>query len=221
MTKRIADRLCSVLEEEIVTGVMAPGARLDELSLSERFKVSRTPIREALHQLSTSGLIELRPRRGAIVARIGTETLLEMFETMAEIEAACGRLAARRMTDGERRAFVVLHEACGSAAEQGDPDAYYETNAAFHEAIYRGCHNAFLANEARRLRRRLQAYRRLQLRARGRVASSFTEHREIVEAILAADEKTAETALRAHITVQGERFGDLLASLNALRYTGS
>jgi len=221
MAKRIAERLCATLEEEIITGVLAPGARLDEMSLSERFSVSRTPIREALHQLSTSGLIELRPRRGAIVARVGTETLLEMFETMAELEAACGRLAARRMTDDERRAFIVFHEACGRAAEQGDPDSYYEMNAAFHEAIYRGCHNTFLANQARWLRRRLQAYRRLQLRARGRVATSFAEHCQIVNAILASDEKTADAALRSHITVQGERFGDLLASLKALRATGS
>ncbi|MGB7946476.1 MAG: GntR family transcriptional regulator, partial [Candidatus Binatia bacterium] len=81
MTERIADRLRKALEDEIVTGRLAPGARLDEVSLATRFAVSRTPIREALNQLSTSGLIQMRPRRGAIVNPVTTEDLVEMFET--------------------------------------------------------------------------------------------------------------------------------------------
>lgn len=220
MLGRTADRLRKALEDEIVTGRLAPGTRLDEVSLANRFAVSRTPIREALNQLSTSGLIEMRPRRGAIVTPVTTEDLVEMFETMAEMEAVCGRLATRRMSEDERRDLVAVHEACRGAAESGDMELYYEHNVRFHRAIYIGSHNRFLASEVRRLRRRLRAYRRLQLRVRGRVAGSFGEHETVVEAILAGDEKRAEDALRAHVMIQGERFNDLLMNLSAMRQAG-
>ena len=220
MAGRLVDRLRISLEDEIVTGRLAPGDRLDEVSLATRFAVSRTPIREALNQLSTSGLVEIRPRRGAIVTPVTTEDLVEMFETMAEMEAVCGRLATRRMTEEERDGLLAAHEACRHAAKTEDADLYYEQNVLFHRAIYTGSHNRFLANEVRQIRRRLQAYRRLQLRVRGRIASSFAEHESIVEAIMAGDESKADEALRAHIMIQGERFNDLLMSVNSLKKAG-
>ncbi|MCW5700467.1 MAG: GntR family transcriptional regulator [Rhodospirillales bacterium] len=217
MAERIVDQLRKALEDEIVTGRLPQGSRLDEVALATRFSVSRTPIREALHQLSSSGLVELKPRRGAFVTSVTMETLVEMFETMAEMEAVCGRLATRRMHEDERKALLEAHDACCQAAATEDVDLYYDMNVAFHRTIYMGSHNRFLADEARRLRRRLQAYRRLQLRVRGRVSASAEEHGLIVEAILAGDEKGAETALRAHVMIQGERFGDLLMTLDTIR----
>lgn len=220
MEGRIADHLRKALEDEIVTGQLSPGTRLDEVSLATRFAVSRTPIREALNQLSTSGLIEMRPRRGAIVTPVTAENLIEMFETMAEMEAVCGRLATRRMSEEERQGLFDVHEDCRRAAEIGDVEIYYEENVRFHRAIYLGSHNRFLANEVRQLRRRLQAYRRLQLRVRGRVAGSFAEHEAIVDAILDGDEERTAEALRAHIMIQGERFSDLLMTVSSLQQAG-
>ena len=216
MAKRRTDEIREILENQIVTGEFAPGARLDEVKLAQQFGVSRTPVREVLNQLSTAGLVELRPKRGAFVASLGLETLVEMFETMAELEAVCGRLAARRMTDEECQRLEQVHESCGRAAETGDPDLYYAENALFHEVIYEGCHNRFLTDEVRRIRRRLQAYRRLQLRVRHRIRDSYGEHAEIVASILDGDGERAEAALRDHIMVQGERFNQLVAGLQSL-----
>ncbi|WP_163284470.1 GntR family transcriptional regulator, partial [Enterobacter hormaechei] len=63
-----AQRLRLVIEDEIVQGRLPLGARLDEVQLAERFGVSRTPIREALIQLASTGLVETKPRRGTIVS---------------------------------------------------------------------------------------------------------------------------------------------------------
>src|SRR2546422_2915617 len=90
-----SQQLCEAIEEDIVYGRLTPGSRLDETQLGGRFGVSRTPIREALLQLASSGLVEIRPRRGTVVAEVGPQRLYEMFETMAELEAACARLASR------------------------------------------------------------------------------------------------------------------------------
>ena len=98
MSAKRSDALRDHLEEDILTGALRPGDRLDEMSLAERFGVSRTPIREALFHLAAAGLIDNRPKRGAIVAEIGPRQLVEMFEVMAELEGMCARLAARRAT---------------------------------------------------------------------------------------------------------------------------
>src|SRR6476646_10247845 len=98
---RLADRLRESIEEEIATGTLIPGSRLDEAELAKRFNVSRTPIREALNLLLGEGLVEMRPHRGAVVARVSAERLIEMFEVMAELEAMCVQLATRRMSDEE------------------------------------------------------------------------------------------------------------------------
>ncbi|WP_186400389.1 GntR family transcriptional regulator [Stappia sp. P2PMeth1] len=210
---RTAQVLREALEYDIATGVFTPGTRLDEVSLAKRFNVSRTPIREALIALSASGLVEIRPRRGAFVQEIGVSRLIEMFEVMAELEAMCARLACRRMTAADHRDLLAAHEACTQAADAGEPDAYFYANETFHDTIYRGSGNSFLAEQARALQNRLKPYRRLQLRVRNRVGNSLSEHQTIVDAILAGDDRKAESALRSHILIQGERFNDFVASL--------
>src|SRR5205814_6849291 len=87
----------------------------------------------------------------------------------------------------------------------------------FHHAIYRASHSGFLAEHAMALQRRLRPYRRLQLRVRNRMSTSFNEHTQIVEALLQGNPDLAAERLRQHILVQGERFADLLVSLASLR----
>lgn len=219
-------RLREALEEEIVEGHLRPGQRLDEASLADRFAVSRTPIREALIQLAASGLVEIKPRRGAFVTLLGPQALVDSFEFMAELEAACARLAARRMTPEDRAALQAAHAACAAAVEAGDPAAYYPANAVFHQAIYAATANRVMAEEARRHQVRLQPYRRLQLRAPRRMDASFAEHEAILAALVAGKGDEAANLLRVHVLVQGERFMSLLRALQAeagegARETGS
>lgn len=215
--KKRSETLRESIEELIAIGKLAPSQHLDETVLAEQFGVSRTPIREALIQLSSMGIIVMRPRRGAIVAEIGPQQLIEMFEVMAEFEAMCGRLAARRMTPVEHAALMAAHQACRDACEAVDPDAYFYKNEAFHEQIYAGSHNTFLAEQARALHRRLRPYRRLQLRVRERLRASYDEHQGVVDAIIAGDSERTVELLRQHIVVQGQRFADLIASLHQLK----
>ena len=217
---RLSARLREQIEDRIVTGRLLPGAPLDEQDLAREFGVSRTPVREALMQLAAAGAVELRPRRGAIVARIAPQRLVEMFEVMAELEAMCARLAARRSVPAEQAGLLAAHHACKAALDADDPDAYYRLNETFHLQLYQLGRNGFLAEQAGSLHRRLRPYRRLQLRVRNRMASSYAEHEGIVEAIRAGDGELAAQRLRAHVTVQGERFADLLASLPAIGAEG-
>ena len=212
---RRADALRDELEQDIVTVVLRPGERLDEQTLAARFGVSRTPIREALMQLASAGLVELQARRGAFVASLSLREVIERFEVMAALEGACGALAARRLTDEERARLLQAHEACCREAGSGDADDYYYANERFHQTLYDASHNGYLAEQTRQLHDRLKPYRRLQLRARSRVAGSLAEHQGIVDAILAGEGDKADRLLREHILIQGERLADFIASFDA------
>src|SRR3954464_3401179 len=169
MKQKRSDQLRDAIEEKIAMGDYPPGMRLDEAPLLAQFGVSRTPLREALIQLASLGLVEIRPRRGAVVAELSPHRLFEMFEVMAELEGMCGRLAARRMSDAEQKELLAAHKACKVAADSRSADAYYYANEKFHLAIYAPSHNSFLAEQARGLHRKLRVYRRLQLRVRDRI----------------------------------------------------
>ena len=187
------------LEAEIVAGHYAAGEKLDEQSLTRRFGVSRTPIREALHELVARSLAERKPYKGVIVADVSRERVEQMFEAMAEIEALCGRFAAERMTMGERVALEQLHGAMAELAREGRQDAYDASNSEFHQLIFGATQNLDLTALANTLRLKLAPFRKFQLQSTPRMERSHAEHEEIVQALLDRDPKRAEKALRRHL----------------------
>jgi len=213
----MAATLRDLIEQDIVVGVFAPGERLDEAILAARFEVSRTPVREALIQLAAVDFVEIRPHRGAFVKVVSTAEMLSMFEVMAELEGMCARLAARRRTDAQLRALDDAQLECEAAARAGDADEYYYANERFHALLYAASGNPFLARTAGSVQSRLQPFRRLQLRAPGRVSSSSAEHAEMIDAIRTGDTERAERLTESHIAVQGDRFGDFLAAMETAR----
>ncbi len=189
------------ITDEIVHGKRAPGTALDETLLAREFAVSRTPIREAIRQLEMTGLVEARPHRGAVVCDVPPERLDDMFAVMLELEALCAKLAATAMTAEERQSLRDRHEASATVVKGGRSDAYVALNDAFHDAIYDGSHNGFLAETTRQVRFRLSPFRTIQLEGRGRVARSFDEHERIVAAIERNDAAAAEAEMRIHLGV--------------------
>jgi DNA-binding GntR family transcriptional regulator len=200
-----AEELRLQLADEIVRGMLAPGAALDETDIARRFNVSRTPVREALRQLAASGLVEARAHRGAVVAQPSVERLGGMFEAMAELEALCSGLAAERMTPTERNRLEAVHEELRTLSYVGDPDRFHEVNEQFHNAIYAGSQNSYIAEITMATRSRVRPFRRAQFRNLGRLAKSHAEHDRVVVAILRGDRNGAASAMRAHIErVHGE-----------------
>lgn len=199
-----ATELATALADEILRSRLAPGQRLDEQELAQRFGVSRTPVREALGQLVATGLVEHRPRRGVIVAVISPQRLQEMFVVMAELEASASQLAAAAMSPVERQDLETLHRASQSAVRDGQIDEYERFNQDFHSRLYAGCHNSYLCELLNATRARLAPFRRAQFNLRGRLAASWREHDVVVQAILRGDGEGAARAMREHLaTVSG------------------
>ncbi|HEV7408294.1 MAG TPA: GntR family transcriptional regulator [Bradyrhizobium sp.] len=200
-----AEELRLQLADEIVRGALPPGAALDETEIAQRFNVSRTPVREALRQLAASGLVDARAHRGAVVARPSLDRLTGMFEAMAELEALCAGLAAERMPAAERQSLEAVHEELRVLSYAGNPERFHEVNERFHNAIYTGSQNGYIAEITLATRVRVQPFRRAQFRNLGRLAKSHLEHDRVVVAIMRGDRVGAAAAMRAHIElVRGE-----------------
>ncbi|MFT8243159.1 GntR family transcriptional regulator [Roseomonas sp. BN140053] len=204
-------KLRATIADEILRGALAPGTPLEEVELARRFGVSRTPVREALRDLAASGLVQTRSHRSALVARPSLQQLRGMFDVMAELEALCAGLCATTMRPAERQELLALHESLAALVRGGDPQSYHEGNERFHEAIYAGSGNDYLAEITLATRGRLSPFRRAQFRSLGRLAQSHAEHERVVTAILCGDRDAAAREMRAHITtveVAYERYAD-------------
>jgi DNA-binding GntR family transcriptional regulator len=196
-----AASLRAQLADDILRGALRPGTPLDEASLAQRFGVSRTPVREALRELSAAGLVRVQPHRGAVVVRPSAREVEDMFAVMAELEALCAGHAAIAMTAAERHGLETIHASLRDLIRTGDPQRYHEVNETFHHAIYLGSHNAYLAEVTLTTRRRLAPFRRAQFRTAGRLALSYQEHDRVVGAIARGDRAAAAQAMRDHIGI--------------------
>jgi DNA-binding GntR family transcriptional regulator len=209
----LAEDLRDELEELIVSGVLPPGTRVDEIELAERYRISRTPVREALKALTTTGFLEARPRYGVTVAAISIPILLEMFETMAAFEGLCAKLAARRATLKEKTALREIHERLTASIGDGKEEEFYSINQAFHELVYEASHTDFIAAQTRALRRRLAVYRKHVTFQPGRMAATIVEHERIIQAIEQGNPEAAFRAATDHVALLGDGTADLISAL--------
>lgn len=210
----LSDELKDTLEDLIVSGVLKPGARLDEAELSERFKVSRTPVREALKALAATGLVDLRNRQGVCVARISLPMLIEMFQMMAVMEGLCAKFAARRSTEAQKLRMGQLHDELTRILSSGDHSRFYDVNQDFHDALYEASNTHYLAEQTRALRKRVRVYRRYVTFQPGRMAATIGEHGAILDAIRRNDPAAAFAAAVDHVSLLEDDIVDLIAALS-------
>lgn len=194
-----AELICKKIADDIVLGRFKPGERLDETMLAELFKVSRTPVREALKQLATHGLVVCRPNRGAVVAEMTPDQLDHMFEAIGELEAACARYASVRMNAVARQQLSGLHAESRLAMRAGDFELYDRLNQDLHGVIIQSCGNPTLIQMTLALRHRVSPFRRSQFRHIERMSASFEEHALIIDALLTHDASSAQRETRSHL----------------------
>lgn len=193
-------RIESALRDDIAAGALSPGERLDEVRLTERFGVSRTPVREALSRLTAQGILVPGQKRGVRVAEYTRDELAQVFEAMHEIEAACARVAAQRLSLLSRAEIGAAQRDCKAAAETGDLQLYMRANEAFHEAIYKATGNPYLAEIAAEFRHRTGPFRAKKFAGKADLIASAQSHEDLVTSIFSEDSKAASDGMRAHMT---------------------
>ncbi len=208
----LAEVLHRELEQAILKGEIKPGDRLDEHEIAQRFGVSRTPVREAFRLLGANDLVDLRSRQGVVVRKIGINTLLEMFQVMAELEGLCARLASRRMSSTQEADMQRVHERLKVVATGNDVDEFNAVNIEFHSIIHDAARNVYLAEETRQLRNRVAPFLRRVTYKPHRFQTTVTEHEAIIAAICAHDAEKAHAAMRLHVNLLGDDLADFIAA---------
>jgi DNA-binding GntR family transcriptional regulator len=186
------------LREDILAHRLSPGARLVESDLTARFAVSRGPVREALRRLAAEGVVAQPPNRGAMVRRLTTREIRELFQIRVELEVLAARLAAEATDPSARERFA---SAVGMIFDDAPREAcqYLEENAAFHDAILRLGGNRQLHHLSVRLHLPLIMAQVGEALTVDVLRISVSEHRAIANAILARRGGAAASAMRAHL----------------------
>jgi DNA-binding GntR family transcriptional regulator len=191
---------------DIFHGKLRAGQRLVTEALANRFKVSHTPIREALIELGGSGVVNLLPNKGAVVRKVTARDVREVLQVRKVLECEAVRGAARRADRAKVEAIAADIRAL--AESPPGPDAVQrarDVDSTLHEFICASCGNGFLRSELTRLRTLYQAYRDATWdleEARSdfhRIGVEAAEHLAITDALLARDAKAAVRAMTAHI----------------------
>jgi DNA-binding GntR family transcriptional regulator len=219
-----ADDIARVIEDEIVSGVIPPGTVLRQETLSERFEVSRTPVREALRRLAALGLVSFEPNRGVRVRSISAHELREAFLVRAELESLATELATPRITkegldalDAAEKRFAELTLELRRRSREGTQDGalvagWVSANHAFHDVIYAAADAPFVERLAKSARRSFFSH---VVWAAGLDIDHLYEqndaqHRAIREAVAAGSAQGARILAREHVLSSGRMLETIL-----------
>ena len=174
-----------------------PGDRLREEEVSAALGLSRTPIREALRRLEADGIIEHRPRIGAVIRRLTHAEVVELYEMRAVLEGTAAEMAAKHGSLAEVDTLDALNDRI--EVERDDPALGAAINQDFHRALYRSTRNRFLLEAARGLNSSLLLLGATTYTDPERIDVVVAQHRDIVVALRAGDGRAAAQAARTHL----------------------
>lgn len=184
------------LLDEIRNGALPPGARLREIELAERMGISRTPVREAIRQLESDGLVTHLPRQGATIRSLDHAEVVELYEMRAVLEGTAARLAARAASDIEIAELVALND---ELAQTPAGAQAREINRIFHRTLIEAARNRFLIKAMSALQKTLLILGPTTLADPTRAEAAVAEHGAVLVALMARDGAGAEAAMRAHV----------------------
>lgn len=188
----IAERL----RDAILRGIFRPGQRLDQNEIAEVFKVSRSPIREALRTLAAEGLVELVPHHGAVVSELPLAEIEEILFLRSVLEGMAARLAIPKMGAEQVQALgEILHE----LSRTTDIDRWLELNHRFHHAIYQYAGRPRLVALIDNLRNNIAPYMREFIATTEHMREAAVSHQLIYEACVKRDPLLAEQETQAHL----------------------
>lgn len=207
----LQDEVVARLKRMIDDGSLLPGSRIPERQVCERLGVSRTPLREAFQVLAAQGLIELQPRRGAVVKRLRPDEIDHMFEVLEALEALAGELACELMSDEELSRIAALHDRMMAAYRRRSQAKFFEINQQIHEEIVKASGNPILERVYEGLSGQVRRIRYMPRITDGQWRVAAEEHAAIMKSLKSRNGKALARVLREHLHTKRERVKSLLA----------
>lgn len=187
------------LREDILLGALAPGTRLIELQLTERYDVGRAAIRAAILELDKEGLVRREANRGATVRSLSIDEAIEVYEARAALEGLLARHAAKQASEDDRTHLRNLVPSMRAAIASGDVARFANLGRELHEQVRRISRHAVASDLAEILRNQSRHYPERISAVREHAEQSLAEHAAIVAAIAEGDERGAQAAVQSHI----------------------
>ena len=198
----LAQEAAKRIREMIRKGALKKGDRILEAPMCQTMGVSRTPLREALRILSSEGLIELIPNRGAYVAQPSIKDIGEMFYVMSILEGTCARVCVEKMDDEGLRRLDDLYRKLEQHCQAEDREKYMAVNHSFHSLVQELAGNSVLSEVIDALRQKILLYRYRQIYQPNRLKESMQEHRDLQQAFRERNPEAAERFMQEHLTRQ-------------------
>jgi DNA-binding GntR family transcriptional regulator len=196
---RLADWAYAKVRDQILDGEIPPGDSLSVPIIAERLDISRQPAREAILRLTSEGLAEEVPYRGAFVANVPVDSLRDLYAVRGILEGMAARLAAENVDADAEHGLEEALEAHRASLASGDRSAIIEADMAFHRLLYRMSLNPWLTDFLMRLQGLVRLGMRTTVLVPGSAAAAVHEHEEIMASVVARDSVNAELHARAHI----------------------
>jgi DNA-binding GntR family transcriptional regulator len=205
------DEVTARVRDMIVDGRLTPGAPIPELELAQQLGVSRTPLREALKVLASEGLVELLPRRGAVVKVFTAKDAQDMLSLLALLEEHAGPLACAA-SDSVITEILALHERMRGHYARRERPEYFRLNQEIHNAIVHAAGNPTLDLLHGILRTRMRRIRYIGNNAPDNWAAAMAEHESFIAALKARDGARLGRLLREHIENTWPRVSSVVAA---------
>ncbi|MEL7202507.1 MAG: GntR family transcriptional regulator [Pseudomonadota bacterium] len=187
------DRVVDLIQK----GTYRPGDRLREELLAQHLNLSRTPIREALRRLEAQGIVEHRPRLGAVIRQFSHAEIVELYEMRTVLERTAARLAAKHANRAEIETLEDLNK--DIAAERENSAKAAAINQSFHRVLYLAARNRFLLEAAQPINNALMLLGPTTLSDEERIDVVFSQHQAIIDALKTGDQDAAGEAAEAHL----------------------
>jgi DNA-binding GntR family transcriptional regulator len=200
----LSQRVAEQLSQAIIEGRLASGAKLSEAEIAAAFRVSRTPVREALFALERDQLVERPPRRMARVSALTAKQAQDVYVCRAQLFGLSARMAATRLEASELKQLDSLVAEMDVTASSGDTAHYFRLNVVFHDIVSRATGNDMLLRLMTGMGPLTLRFRYMSLTIPGRLSMSVQRHRELLRALTARDAAAAEATVRALIAEAGD-----------------
>ncbi len=197
--KPLSEVVSDAIREAIRTGALAPRERLMEIHLANRLGVSRTPIREAIRRLEQEGFVVMIPRRGAYVADMSMKDISQVFEVRAALEELAAGLAAQRISKEEIDGLYEILDKASACMANNEWAKLVELDGDFHELLYKASRNTRLFEISMNLHDQVRRFRSFLVEQPGRAESTWSEHRQVVDALAVHNATKAKEALVQHL----------------------
>lgn len=185
------------LYDAIRDGQFRPGDRLREIDVSQQLQLSRTPVREALRKLENDGIVEHRPRIGAVIRTLSSPEIVELYEMRLVLERTAAEMAAKHASAAEIDLLIDINDQIEKV--RSDTQRAAALNQDFHRSIYLATRNRFLLEAARALNNALMLLGPTTLDDQARIQTVHAQHAEIIDAIRSSDQAAAGKAADAHL----------------------